>query len=989
MATQTGTPGGDVLGPGTTGNTNDSFSGVGGNDTLYGGSNNDSLYGGDDNDLLYGGAQNDRLYGGNGDDVLFGEADRDSLVGDFGNDTLYGGGDTDTISGGDGDDYIFEDGTDNGSDSIFGGLGTDTVDYSLYNDSINASLATGIVNPSGAGNNDTLSSIEVLIGSAFGDEITGSTGNDGLFGGGGNDTINGGDGDDTVGGGIGDDSLTGGAGNDTADFSNASANLTINLTSGSATGQGTDILNGFENAIGGSGNDTITGTTGDNLLASGAGDDSVSAGSGNDSVTAGTGNDRVDAGIGNDTIDGGAGNDVLRGGSGDDSVSGGDGADTIYAGSGSDTVDGGSGSDLIYGGSSATTSATFILNGTFTGGGTGWTGTDLEFNPESSYFTGGSSNGVSEIDGNSGQTTVMNQSFTVGEALSAQLTFRGIVRRDGTVGVDGYRVEILDASGNVILTQTILPGSNALPNWTNYSFDLDFPAAGTYTLRFTEIGNGDSLGALVDDVQITSTLDTADVLTGGDGNDTLYGGAGSDVISGNADDDLLYGDAGNDTLSGGTGNDALFGGTGDDSLDGGTGNNLLDGGAGNDALTSDLGDDTLYGGTGNDTISAGAGADVVDGGTGDDTILFGEGADTVYGGDGNDLVDDVIGTELAGANLIYGGSGNDSLWSGDGDDTLFGGTGNDDIFGEDGNDFISGGAGADALSGGIGNDTFSVGLGDIDTVSGTEVILGGGVPYTLLPDPTDVDVLDVSAFGIAYGWSQVVIDYTGGDPTSESGTIRLYADVAQTILLGTINFDNIEVIIPCFTPGTRIETDRGLVPVEALAPGDLVLTRDHGLQPLRWVGRRQLSYLDLLANPDLQPVRIGRDAVDGIGPDRSMLVSPQHRLLIEGAAAELLFGEAEVLVAAKHLLGRAEVTRALPTEGVTYIHLLFDRHEIVQSDGIWTESFQPAERMLSAMEAEVRAEVLALFPTLVASAKGYGAARLSLKAHEVQVLLAS
>ena len=984
MATLTGTPGDDIIGPGTSGNLNDSFSGVDGNDTLYGGSRNDSLYGGNDNDLLYGGTDNDRMYGGNGNDVLFGEADRDSLEGGFGNDTLYGGDAADTILGGDGNDYIYEDGTDNGSDLIYGGADTDTVDYSLYNDSINANLATGIVDPDGGGNNDTLSSIEVLIGTAFGDQITGSTGNDGLFGGGGNDTVYGGDGNDRIGGGIGDDSMFGGLGIDTADYSSVTGNLSINLTSGAATGQGSDTLIGFENAIGGSGNDTISGTAGDNVLSSGAGNDSVSAGAGNDSVDAGIGNDTVDAGIGNDTIDGGAGNDVLRGGSGNDSVLGGEGTDTIYAGSGSDTVDGGSGSDLIYGGSSATTSSTYILNGTFTGGGAGWTGTDLEFNPESSYFGGGSSNGVSEIDGNAGQTTVMNQNFTVAEALSAQLTFRGIVRAAGTVGADGYRVDILDALGNVIMTQTILPGSNALPNWTNYAFDVDFPAAGTYTLRFTEIGNGDSLGALVDDVQITSTLDLADTLNGGDGNDTIFGGAGSDVISGNADADLLYGDAGDDSLDGGTGNDTLFGGAGNDSLNGGDANDLLDGDEGNDTLIGDLGDDTLFGGNGDDLASAGAGADLVYGGSGNDTILFGEGADTVYGGQGNDTIDDVAGTELVGNNLIYGGTGNDAVWTGDGDDTLFGDGGSDSLFGEDGNDFITGGTGADTQFGGIGNDTFSVGLGDVDTLSGTEVIFGGGVPYSILPDPTDVDVIDLSA----YGWSRVAIDYTGGDPTSESGTIRLYADAARTILLGTINFENIEVIIPCFTPGTMIETDCGLVPVEALAPGDLVLTRDHGLQPLRWVGQRRLSYLDLLANPDLQPVRIGRGALDGIGPDRSMLVSPQHRLLIEGAQAELLFGEAEVLVAAKHLLGRAEVTRALPVEGVTYIHLLFDRHEIVKSDGIWTESFQPAERMLSAMEADSRAEVVALFPSLVAYAEGYGAARLSLKAHEVQVLLA-
>ena len=184
-----------------------------------------------------------------------------------------------------------------------------------------------------------------------------------------------------------------------------------------------------------------------------------------------------------------------------------------------------------------------------------------------------------------------------------------------------------------------------------------------------------------------------------------------------------------------------------------------------------------------------------------------------------------------------------------------------------------------------------------------------------------------------------------------------------------------------------ILTDRGEVAVECLQPGDLVMTRDNGLQPLRWTGQRKLSRLNLLADPDLQPVRIARNALSGQGPDRTMLVSPQHRIMVEGARAELLFGEAEVLVPARHLVGLAEVTRALPEDGVTYIHLLFDRHEVVQSDGIWTESFQPAGRVLNAMDAAVRAEVLGLFPALGAAGAAYPAARLSLKAHEARVLL--
>ena len=95
-----------------------------------------------------------------------------------------------------------------------------------------------------------------------------------------------------------------------------------------------------------------------------------------------------------------------------------------------------------------------------------------------------------------------------------------------------------------------------------------------------------------------------------------------------------------------------------------------------------------------------------------------------------------------------------------------------------------------------------------------------------------------------------------------------------------------------------------------------------------------------------------------------------------------------MLVAARHLLGSAGVEKALPVAGVTYIHLLFDQHEIIRSDGIWSESFQPADRTLNALDAAARAEVLQLFPDLRQSARAFEAARPTLKAHEVRVLLA-
>jgi hypothetical protein len=226
------------------------------------------------------------------------------------------------------------------------------------------------------------------------------------------------------------------------------------------------------------------------------------------------------------------------------------------------------------------------------------------------------------------------------------------------------------------------------------------------------------------------------------------------------------------------------------------------------------------------------------------------------------------------------------------------------------------------------------------------------------------------------------------DPLNlENGTIIFYGPDGITVV-GTLTFTDIEsLVIVCFTAGTRITTARGPVAVEDLRPGEMVVTRDNGVQPLRWVGQCRLSYQDLQANPQLQPVRIASGALGAAGPDRSMMISPQHRLLIEGARAEMYFGETEVLVPAKHLIGMAEVTRALPEDGVTYVHILFDRHEIVQSEGIWTESFQPAERTLSALDQAARDEVLELFPELTENADAFPSARLSLKAHEAKVLI--
>jgi Ca2+-binding RTX toxin-like protein len=163
----------------------------------------------------------------------------------------------------------------------------------------------------------------------------GGAGNDTLSGGFGDDTLLGAVGNDTLDGGAGNDTLTGGDGADTADFSSATAALTIALdASGNAAnvsdGQGgTDQLSGIENLTGGSGSDVLTGNAAANTLIGGAG---------NDTLTGNAGADWLDGGAGNDTLDGGADADTLIGGAGNDTLTGGGGADVLQGGAGADLL---------------------------------------------------------------------------------------------------------------------------------------------------------------------------------------------------------------------------------------------------------------------------------------------------------------------------------------------------------------------------------------------------------------------------------------------------------------------------------------------------------------------------------------------------------------------------------------------------------------------------------------------------------------------------
>ncbi|WP_299812937.1 Hint domain-containing protein [uncultured Jannaschia sp.] len=302
----------------------------------------------------------------------------------------------------------------------------------------------------------------------------------------------------------------------------------------------------------------------------------------------------------------------------------------------------------------------------------------------------------------------------------------------------------------------------------------------------------------------------------------------------------------------------------------------------------------------------------INGTNGNDTIYSGSGHHKIHGGDGRDT--------------IYAGSGHDVITGGADNDSLDGGSGHDKIGGGAGNDTISGGSGDDTITGGAGDDTLRGGSG-----YNTYIYRDGG-GSDLIEDFNKY--LDTIAFevGELRGFQDVRdrMSDAGGDTliTLDNGAVlRLRGVSSNDLGAQHFTFDAGPI---CFHRGTMIDTPTGPRPVESLAPGDLVSTRDHGAQPVRAVPYQRLRFGQ--REDKAKPILIRVSAIAPGQPARDLVVSPQHRILVRDR------GGGEVLVPAVKLLGRRGVRRMAARDRADFVNLLFDRHEIIIANGCAAET---------------------------------------------------
>lgn len=254
----------------------------------------------------------------------------------------------------------------------------------------------------------------------------------------------------------------------------------------------------------------------------------------------------------------------------------------------------------------------------------------------------------------------------------------------------------------------------------------------------------------------------------------------------------------------------------------------------------------------------------------------------------------------------------------------------------------------------------------------TQILIGGGNAFywdfTIeVTDGTDTYYIGVFDYDIDGNGNMIGVD-------NEDGYFLGFLDgqipplnTTLTIISIFNNGPNLPVdsVVPCFTVGTLISTPQGPRAIEALKPGDAVLTQDNAAQTIRWIGSRSLTLVEQMLKPKLRPVLIQRGALGQGLPERDLCVSPQHRMLVRSPIVQRMFAAEEILVAAHKLIGIPGISVAPLAPSVAYWHILFDRHEIIFAEGAPSESLFMGPQALNGVGAEAAEEIAALFPELL------------------------
>jgi hypothetical protein len=169
--------------------------------------------------------------------------------------------------------------------------------------------------------------------------------------------------------------------------------------------------------------------------------------------------------------------------------------------------------------------------------------------------------------------------------------------------------------------------------------------------------------------------------------------------------------------------------------------------------------------------------------------------------------------------------------------------------------------------------------------------------------------------------------------------------------------------VTCFGAGTLIHTSQGARQIDSITPGDQIETPS-GFSTVCWVGRRLVTSDELSQNPKFRPVRIMAGALGNGLPNRDLIVSRQHRMLVKSKIAERMFGAREVLISAIKLTELPGVFVDETVTSVEYLHLLFKDHEVVFAEGAPSESLFTGPEALKSMSPEAREEITTIFPKI-------------------------